>query len=96
MGVTRPDEPTTERLHAVVVLDDDVLKARKIANAGDLLRFEMESARRRPAGAQARARLRRVVRAAAAHHHRQAAALRDPAPAEGARGGQAGRGVARR
>lgn len=44
MGVVRPDEPTTERLHAVVVLNDDVLKARKIANAGDLLRFEMESA----------------------------------------------------
>lgn len=42
MGVTRPDEPTTERLHAVVVLDQDVLKARRIANAGDLLRFEME------------------------------------------------------
>ena len=42
MGVTRPDEPTTERLHAVIVLDQDVLKARKIVNAGDLLRFEME------------------------------------------------------
>ncbi len=42
MGVTRPDEPTTERLHAVVVPDADVLKARRIANAGDLLRFEME------------------------------------------------------
>jgi long-chain acyl-CoA synthetase len=44
MGVTRPDEPVSERLHAVVVLDDDVLKARKVMNAGDLLRFEMESA----------------------------------------------------
>ena len=44
MGVMRPGEPTTERLHAVVVLNDEVLKARKIANAGDLLRFEMESA----------------------------------------------------
>lgn len=42
MGVTRPDEPTTERLHAVIVLDAEVLKARKIVNAGDLLRFEME------------------------------------------------------
>ncbi len=42
MGVTRPDEPTTERLHAVVVPDADVLRARKIVNAGDLLRFEME------------------------------------------------------
>jgi long-chain acyl-CoA synthetase len=44
MGLTRPDEPTSERLHAVVVPDQDVLKARKVANAGDLLRFEMESA----------------------------------------------------
>ena len=44
MGVTRPDEPTSERLHAVVVLDDEVLKARKVVNAGELLRFEMESA----------------------------------------------------
>lgn len=44
MGVTRPNEPTSERLHAVVVPDQDVLKARKITNAGELLRFEMESA----------------------------------------------------
>lgn len=44
MGVTRPDEPTSERLHAVVVLNDEVLRARKVMNAGDLLRFEMESA----------------------------------------------------
>jgi long-chain acyl-CoA synthetase len=43
VGSTRPDEPTTERLHAVIVLDQDLLKARKVANAGDLLRFEMES-----------------------------------------------------
>lgn len=43
MGLTRPDAPTTERLHAVVVPDAEVLKERKIANAGDLLRFEMES-----------------------------------------------------
>jgi len=43
LGVTRPDEPTTERLHAIVVPDADVLKERRIVNAGDLLRFEMES-----------------------------------------------------
>jgi long-chain acyl-CoA synthetase len=43
MGVTRPDEPTTERLHAVVVPDGEALKERRIANTGDLLRFEMES-----------------------------------------------------
>ncbi|MGE0813717.1 MAG: AMP-binding protein [Vicinamibacterales bacterium] len=44
LGVARPGEPATERLHAVVVPDGDVLKARKITNAGELLRFEMESA----------------------------------------------------
>lgn len=43
IGVTRPDEPTTERLHAVIVPDADVLRERKIVNPGDLLRFEMES-----------------------------------------------------
>ena len=43
MGVTRPDAPTTERLHAIVVPDADVLKARRVSNSGDLLRFEMES-----------------------------------------------------
>ena len=32
MGVTRPDEPTTERLHAVVVPDSDALKERRISN----------------------------------------------------------------
>ncbi|MGD9902446.1 MAG: AMP-binding protein [Vicinamibacterales bacterium] len=42
MGLSRPDEPTTERLHAVVVPDPEVLKARRITNAGELLRFEME------------------------------------------------------
>jgi long-chain acyl-CoA synthetase len=42
MGLTRPDEPTTERLYAVIVLDPDVLRARKITNAGELLRWEME------------------------------------------------------
>ncbi|MEZ5291436.1 MAG: AMP-binding protein [Vicinamibacterales bacterium] len=44
LGVARPGEPSSERLHAVVVPDADVLKARRITNAGELLRFEMESA----------------------------------------------------
>src|SRR5262249_49494180 len=42
MGLVRPDEPTTERLHAVVYPDPDLLRERRIVNAGDLLRFEME------------------------------------------------------
>ena len=42
MGLATPDHPMTERLHAVVVPDLDLLRERKIVNAGDLLRFEIE------------------------------------------------------
>ena len=43
MGRTRPDEPTAERLHAVVVPDMDVMRERKMVNAREIVRFEMES-----------------------------------------------------
>jgi len=36
------DKPSGERLYAVVVPDRDVLREKKIVNAGDLLRFELE------------------------------------------------------
>jgi long-chain acyl-CoA synthetase len=42
LGVSRPGEPSAERLYAVVVPDADALRERKIVNAGDLIRFEME------------------------------------------------------
>jgi long-chain acyl-CoA synthetase len=42
LGLARPGEPSAERLYAVVVPDADVLRERKIVNAGDLVRFEME------------------------------------------------------
>jgi long-chain acyl-CoA synthetase len=42
LGLAREGEPSAERLYAVVVPDADVLKARRIVNAGDLVRFEME------------------------------------------------------
>ena len=42
MGLTREDDPTTERLFAVVVPDMELMRARRIVNAGDLLRFEIE------------------------------------------------------
>ena len=44
LGLARPGEPSAERLYAVVVPDEDVLRERKIANVGDILRFEMEGA----------------------------------------------------
>ncbi len=42
MGLTCPHEPTSERLHAVIVPNMDVMRERRIVNAGDLIRFEME------------------------------------------------------
>ena len=44
IGLSRPDEPAAERLYAVVVPDDQVLRDKKIANVGDIIRFEMEGA----------------------------------------------------
>ncbi|HWI20410.1 MAG TPA: AMP-binding protein, partial [Vicinamibacterales bacterium] len=43
MGLADPGRPTSERLYGVVVPDMDLLRERKIVNAGDMLRFEMES-----------------------------------------------------
>jgi long-chain acyl-CoA synthetase len=43
MGLADPGRPTSERLYAVVVPDMDLLRERKIVNAGDIIRFEMES-----------------------------------------------------
>jgi long-chain acyl-CoA synthetase len=43
MGLADPGRPTSERLFAVVVPDMDLMRERKIVNAGDIIRFEMES-----------------------------------------------------
>ena len=42
LGLSREDEPAAERLFAVVVPDMELMRARRIVNAGDLLRFEIE------------------------------------------------------
>ena len=42
MGLAEPGRPTSERLYAVVVPDMELLRAKKIVNAGDIIRFEME------------------------------------------------------
>ena len=42
MGLAEPGRPTSERLFAVVVPNMDLLRERKVVNAGDLLRFEIE------------------------------------------------------
>ena len=38
----RPNDPTSERLHAVIVPSFDTLKQRKIANAKEVIRFDIE------------------------------------------------------
>lgn len=43
LGLNRPGDPTGERLHAVIVPDDQVLQARGVANVKQLIRFEIES-----------------------------------------------------
>jgi long-chain acyl-CoA synthetase len=42
LGHSRPGEPAAERLHAIVVPDFDELKSRKILNARELVRWEIE------------------------------------------------------
>jgi long-chain acyl-CoA synthetase len=42
MGLAEPGRPTSERLFGVVVPDMDLLRQKRIVNAGDLIRFEME------------------------------------------------------
>jgi long-chain acyl-CoA synthetase len=43
MGLERPGEPAAERLHAVVVPNQDVMREKKVVNMRETLRFEMES-----------------------------------------------------
>jgi long-chain acyl-CoA synthetase len=43
MGLeSRPGEPLAERLHAVIVPDFDVLRERKVVNAREVIRFDVE------------------------------------------------------
>ena len=42
LGLSRPGEPSAERLHAVVVPDDAVMREKGIVNLRELLRFEIE------------------------------------------------------
>jgi long-chain acyl-CoA synthetase len=42
MGRANPGEPSAERLHAVVVPDEDALRRRGTVNVRELLRFELE------------------------------------------------------
>jgi long-chain acyl-CoA synthetase len=42
LGLSRPDEPSAERLHAVVVPNEDVIRERGVVNVRELVRFELE------------------------------------------------------
>ncbi len=42
LGLSKPGEPSAERLHGVIVPDEDVLRARSVVNVRELVRFEIE------------------------------------------------------
>jgi len=42
LGVSNPDEPSAERLHAVVVPNLDVMRERRIVNMREVIRFDIE------------------------------------------------------
>jgi long-chain acyl-CoA synthetase len=42
LGLARPGEPAAERLHAVIVPDQEALQARGVVNLRELIRFELE------------------------------------------------------
>ncbi len=43
LGLTKPGEPSAERLHAVIVPDEQVMQERGITNIRELVRFDVES-----------------------------------------------------
>jgi long-chain acyl-CoA synthetase len=43
LGLSEPGAPASERLHAVIVADEDALRARGVVNVGELVRFEIEN-----------------------------------------------------
>ena len=43
LGLTKPGEPSAERLHAVIVPDEQVMQDRGITNIRELIRFDVES-----------------------------------------------------
>ena len=43
LGLALPGEPAAERLHAVIVPDLEVMKARKVLNMKEVLRFDIEN-----------------------------------------------------
>jgi long-chain acyl-CoA synthetase len=42
LGVSNPDEPSAERLHAIVVPDLDALRERRVVNMREVIRFDIE------------------------------------------------------
>jgi len=43
LGRARPDQPAAERLHAIVVPNEEAMRARQVVNVRELIRFELES-----------------------------------------------------
>jgi long-chain acyl-CoA synthetase len=67
LGLQPPRRTLVERLHAVIVPDEDVMRAKGIVNLKELLRFEIEGLSVQLPRAQTNLELRHFDGAAAAH-----------------------------
>ena len=75
MGLEGKPGEGGDRLHAVIVPNFDVLRQRKIVNAKEVIRFDIEACRRRSPPPNAW-QLRNLAGRSAPHHHAQDQALR--------------------
>ncbi len=78
MGLeAKPGDPSSERLYAVVVPNFDVLKERKVVNAKEVIRFDIEGLSQQTSLHQAHRQLRNLAGRSSPHHHPQAEAFRN-------------------
>ena len=75
MGLEGKPGESDDRLHAVIVPNFDVLRQRKVVNAKEVIRYDVEGLSTQIAFDQAHQQLRNLAGRSAAHHHAQDQAL---------------------
>ena len=73
---SEPGNPASDRLYGVVVPNFDVLKERKIVNAKEVIRFDIESISAQNSFHQTHWQLRNLAGPSAPHHHPKTQTLR--------------------
>ena len=86
MGLEGKPGEGGDRLHAVIVPNFDVLRQRKIVNAKEVIRFDIEGLVAADRLHQAHWQLRNLAGRSAPHHHAQDQTLRSREAGEGESG----------